>query len=75
MYYENGRREIAREVRGEAHHSLDASSGESNYHYVTTRHAGAFRGTNIYQKTAPSAWCEDQPRRDKRMWNYCPKLP
>jgi hypothetical protein len=40
MYYENGRREITREVRGEAHHSLDASSGESNYHYVTTRHAG-----------------------------------
>ena len=67
MYHEDGRREIAREVRGKAHHSLDPSSGESNYHYVTTRHAGAFHGTNIYKKTAPPAWCEDLPRRDKHV--------
>jgi hypothetical protein len=53
MDYENGRREIAGKACGEAYHGLDASGGESNYYYITTRHGGAFRGTNI--KTAPSA--------------------
>jgi hypothetical protein len=50
MYHEDGRREIAREVRGKAHHSLDPSSGESNYHYVTTRHAGGLPRNEFYKK-------------------------
>jgi hypothetical protein len=38
MDHENGRREVAGEACGEAYHGLDASGGESDHHYITTRH-------------------------------------
>jgi hypothetical protein len=43
MNHQDGSRQVAREGRGKPYHGLDPSGGESNYHYVTTRHAGAFR--------------------------------
>jgi hypothetical protein len=50
MNHEDGSPQFAGEACGEAYHSLDTSGGESNHHYITTRH-GVPSG-NEYQNRA-----------------------
>jgi hypothetical protein len=53
---EDRSRQIGREAGSEPSHGLDASSGESDYHYIMTRHTG-LSGSKFLVPHHRAGWC------------------